>query len=125
MNNELVAGVFKEGSGGCLLMATRLRQMGWWHCPESPALAKCGYVYRTDVGPYRYAGIVLYTYKVDSLTYYGSCTQWSLTPRDALRFLEHCAASSMLARYKPENPEESCLFDELEIAIMMGGLRYI
>jgi hypothetical protein len=116
----LVAGLLILGSGGCVLVANRLRQMGWMHCPESPAVVQAGCVYRTGDEQYSYVGIVLYSYRVSSQMYYGTRTQPFLTAQDALDYLEGCAAARMLARYKPENPEESCLFEELGYG---GGLR--
>jgi hypothetical protein len=106
----IVGGLILAGCGSSLLIARRMRDITWAHCPEIQAVVQSGCAYISEDRS-RYVGFVMYSYKVAGLTYYGTCQRAFTTPRAALHFIEHCSASRLLARYKSENPEESCLFD--------------
>lgn len=103
------------GSG--LLVARRLRHIAWVQCPEVQAVVQSGCAYITDDKSH-YVGLVMYSYRVAAQTYYGTCQRSFTTPRAALHFIQHCSASRLLARYKPESPEEACLCEceQAEIA---------
>ena len=113
----IVGGQILASCGSGLLIARRLRDLTWAHCPEIQAVVQSGCAYITD-DQSRYVGFVMYSYKVAAMTYYGTCQRSFTTPRAAMHFIEQCSESRLLARYKPENPEESCLFEceQAEIA---------
>jgi hypothetical protein len=106
----IVGGLILASCGSGLLIARRMRDLTWAHCPEIQAVVQSGYAYIAD-DKSCYVGLVMYSYKVATLTYYGTCQRSFRTPRAALYFIEYCGASRLIARYKPENPEESCLFE--------------
>jgi hypothetical protein len=111
----VVGSLILTSCGNGLLIAKRLRHITWSHCPETPAVVHLGCLMGDRS---RHVGLVIYTYKVAGQTHYGTCKRSFTTPRGALHFIEHCKASQLLARYKPENAEESCLFEceQAEIA---------
>jgi hypothetical protein len=113
----VVGGLILASCGSGLLIARRMRDLTWAHCPEIQGVVQSGCTYVTDDQSH-YVGFVMYSYKVAALTYYGTCQRSFTTPRAALHFIQYCRASRLLARYKPENPEESCLFEceQAEIA---------
>jgi hypothetical protein len=104
----IVGGLILASCGRGLLIAKRMRDLTWAHCPEVKAVVQSGCAYITDDHS-RYVGFVMYSYTVAALTYYGTCQRSFTTPRAALHFIEYCSASRLTTRYKPENPEESCL----------------
>jgi hypothetical protein len=99
--------------GGSILVADRLRQMAWTNCPECPAVIQSGCVYRSDDDQRPYIVFIRYSYEAESRTYFGFCSPIFSTSEDALQFIEMCRASRTVARYKPESPEESCLFVDI------------
>jgi hypothetical protein len=80
------------------------------NCPESPAVIQSSRVYCSDDDQRPFIGFIRYSYRAGLRTYYGVCSASFLTSQQALQFIEKCHASRTVARYKPENPEESCLF---------------
>lgn len=106
----MVGGLILASCGRGVLIAKRLRHIAWAHCPETLAVAQSACEYMTQDGS-RHVGVVLYTYEVAAQTYYGTCQRSFTTSRAALCFIEYCCASQLLARYKPETPEKSCLFE--------------
>lgn len=113
----MVGGLILANCGSALLIARRMRDLTWAHCPEIQAVVQSGCAYITDDKSH-YVGFVMYSYKVAALTHYGTCQRSFTTPRAAMRFIEQCSAAQLTARYTPENPEESCLFEceQAEIA---------
>jgi hypothetical protein len=114
------------GWGTCLLIANRLRHIAWNYCPETPALIQSGCVYRAEDKQQRYVGFVLYSYKAETQTYYGTCARSFATPRAALYFVEECSARTLVARYKSETPERSILLvqlDDTDIVAQLGGRK--
>lgn len=113
----IVGGLILASCGSGLLIARRLRDITWAHCPEIEAVFQSGCTYITE-DKSCHVGFVMYSYKVAAQTYYGTCQRSFTKPRAALHFIEQCSGSRLLARYKPENPEESCLFEceQAEIA---------
>jgi|SRR5579863_3374880 len=109
----IVGDLILTSCGSGLLIAKRLRDIAWAYCPEVQAAVESGCAYLTEDGS-RYVGLVIYSYSVAAKTYYGSCRRSFTTPRAALHFIEHSSTSRLTARYKPENPEESRLFTELD-----------
>ena len=106
----IVGGLILASCGSGLLIARRMRDLTWAHCPEIQAVVQSGCSYITD-DQSCYVGLAMYRYRVAAQTYYGTCQRSFTTPRAALYFIERCSASRLTARYKPENPEESCLFE--------------
>ena len=85
-------------------------------CLESSAVVQSGCAYLTPDPQGPYTGLVFYSYRAASETYYGTCTRSFSTPREALHFIEDCHTRKLSARYKPESPEASCLFTRLNEA---------
>lgn len=113
----IAGGLILASCGSGLLITRRMRDLTWANCPEIRAVVQSGYAYIAD-DKSCYVGLVMYSYKVVAQTYYGTCQRSFTTARAAMHFIERCSASQLLARYKPENPEESCLFEceQAEIA---------
>jgi hypothetical protein len=106
----IVGGLILASCGSGLLIARRMRDLSWAHCPETKAVVQSSCTYITDDHS-RYIGFVMYSYKVAAQTYCGTCQRSFTTLRGALYFIEDCSASRLSVRYKTENPEESCLFE--------------
>ena len=116
----LLDGFFVMGSGS-VFVADRLRQMVWANCPECPAVIESGCVYGSDDDQLPYIGFIRYSYKAVCRTYSGFCSPIFSTSQDALQFIEMCRASRTVARYKPESPEESCLFVDVRHIAVAGS----
>jgi hypothetical protein len=107
---------FAFAAGGCLnrgsglLLANRLGHESWACRPEADATILSATVCPSDHDSSPHVACVIYAYQVKSHDYSGLCAKSFLTRREALKFVAGCWAQTLIARYRPECPEESCLF---------------
>jgi hypothetical protein len=107
---------FAFAAGGCLnrgrglLLAHRLGHEAWACRPEADATILSATVCPSDHDTSPYVACVIYAYQVRSDDYSGLCAKSFPSHREALKFVTGCWSQTLIARYRPEFPEESCLF---------------
>jgi len=107
---------FAFAAGGCLnrgsglLLANRLGHESWDCRPVADATILSATVCPSDHDSSPHVACVIYAYQVKSCDYAGLCAKSFLSHREALKFVTGCWAQTLTARYRPEFPEESCLF---------------
>jgi hypothetical protein len=110
----LMGGLLLVSCGTGLLVAKRSKDTGWTHCPDASVIVRSGGVRPTDRGDCRHFGYVLYQYQVENQNYAGLCAKDFATPQEAMQFVVQCRADKLVVRFKPESPQDSCLFVESE-----------
>ena len=100
-----------RGSG--LLLANGLRRESWDCCPEAEATILSASVCEADREGCSHVGYVIYRYQVENEEYSALYAKSFPTESDAHEFVGEFKAHSLVARYSPECPQESCLFIDL------------
>ena len=102
-----VGGILLTGISG-LLLAHRLRDEGWTGCPETEATILSAIVYPSDDGG-PHVACVIYTYCVEDEDYSTLFAEGIATHREAQLCIDEYRAHDLVARYRPERPQESQL----------------
>jgi hypothetical protein len=102
-----VGGILLTGISG-LLFAHRLRDEGWTGCPETEATILSASVYPPDNGG-PHVACVIYTYRVGKEDYSTLFAEGFATHREAQLCVDEYRAHDLVARYRPERPQESHL----------------
>src|ERR1700730_14484342 len=101
---------FAVGSRGGLLSSNQLRQERWAFYPEVDATIVSASICPADHDSCPHVICLIYTYEVENDHFSGLCARSFSTHEDALQFLGDCGDRLAMARYRPECPQESCLF---------------
>jgi uncharacterized protein DUF3592 len=96
------------GGGGVLLIANRLKSESWACCPKAEATILSASVCPPDNGG-PYVACVIYNYRVEDKDYATLFAEGFATHQDAQLSLDEYRAHPLVARYRPERPQESCL----------------
>jgi hypothetical protein len=92
------------------LLAQKLEQAAWAHCPEVPASVESVSVSSSGEGRHPHVGCVVYTYHIDGQTYSGMHSRSFASNQEAWEFVGDCRARAVSARYRPGHPAESGLW---------------
>jgi len=97
--------------GSSLLFVDKRRgRVAWAQYPEAPVTIESMNVYASERAKRPYVGRVTYTFLVDGQRRCGWCARSFVTEQQAWEFVGECMSRTLIARYKPENPNESLLF---------------
>ena len=102
-----VGQILPTGGSGQLL-SNQWRHEGWACYPEAAATVITASVCPIDHINCVHIACLIYAYQVKKNQFSGLYARSFPTREDALRFVEDCMDLSVVAKYHPKSPQESC-----------------